>query len=296
MSLRDPEPKRVVKIGYDAEDIKSALRARHPAKKEGSFVGRWVTLEEWCGIDLLALDAWQSANVVGYEVKVSRGDMRTELLNPWKRMEAVSRCTEFYFAVPAGMLTKEELVFDQPDWDLKDFERERCKGTPEVKLEGHGYRRFGGQCSNPRRDYRGRSSRFISIDYPKGYRVRLPIPAVINTEHEQVTHWPHCLDDLIWDQGFELVLCPMCNGKGYVTKSRVELEAPTLWVPRDVGLIEISRSGCHVVKSAPRNKTPKPIIGEVSDHGDAEVQNRRHRQSIADIVRWASNRPDPRHR
>ena len=63
---------RTVQVGYTARDIKDALRLRHPAYEPGfAGVGRWTTIEEWERIDLLALDAWRSAQVIGYEVKVS---------------------------------------------------------------------------------------------------------------------------------------------------------------------------------------------------------------------------------
>jgi hypothetical protein len=98
------------------------------------------------------------------------------------------------------------------------------------------------------------------------------------------------------DQGFDRVPCPTCGGSGYTSKSRAELEAPYLWIPPDVGLIEVDGRGCHVAKPAPRNKFPKLIVGDApSDAIPEDVRNRMQRQAVADIVRWASNRPDPRH-
>jgi hypothetical protein len=51
--------------------------------------------------------------------------------------------------------------------------------------------------------------------------------------------------------------CTVCRGYGRVGQSRVEREAPTLWVPSDVGLVEVSRQGVVEVKRAPTRKTPK---------------------------------------
>jgi hypothetical protein len=211
------EQKRYVKIGYDAGDVKKALLARYPAKRQGSFVGRWTCLTEWAGIDLLALDAWQAANVVGHEVKVSRGDLRSELLSPTKRMEAVSRCTEFYIATPAGLLKPDELEFNEPDWTLSDFERERCPGIPERKLSGHRYRTIGGQCTNPRVDLRGRARRYVSRDTPKGYTVKVPLPVVIDTTGMGTDpSIPMLLDE----QGFGKVVCPRRSSAGKPTQTR----------------------------------------------------------------------------
>lgn len=101
--------------------------------------------------------------------------------------------------------------------------------------------------------------------------------------------------------------CVVCRGYGTTTKSRVELEAPNLWIPRDVGLVVVGPRGCSVIRESPRRATTEPIIpwpylgalrrqrnGFLSDR---EMQDylRLERQSIAQLVRWASFRPDPRH-
>jgi hypothetical protein len=280
---------RVVKIGFDAEDIKNALRKHYPAERQGRFAGRWTTLTEWCGIDLLALDAWRSAAVIGYEVKVSRSDMRSELLNPAKRWEAVSRCTRFYFAVPEGLLKPEELEFKEPDWSFDDFERKPCPGAPKFGSE----KIYGGSCSNPRVRANGRmrKSRWIAKDTPKGWRTELPVPCVIKVpEFSSVDSYT--VERYLELQGSARLPCPTCGGTGYISKSKVEHEAPYLWVPKDVGLVEIRSSGVRTIKQAPFNNTPKTIIGEQIED---PTQNRLRRQVLADLVRWTSNRPDPRH-
>ena len=118
--------------------------------------GAWTVIEEYRGIDLLAFSAWVSAGNyarVGYEVKVSRSDMRSELMNPGKRTRNVEWCNEFYFAVPAGLLTDEELAWKEPAWTVEDWSRTRCPGVG------------GRQC----RPYSSRSKR---------HYVRVPVPAV----------------------------------------------------------------------------------------------------------------------
>lgn len=222
----------------DARGVKAALRGRHPGSG-GQMPGPWTCVEEWRGIDLLAFSAWSSAESyarVGYEVKVSRSDMRNELLRPHKRAENVAWCNSFYFAVPKGMLTDEELAFKQPDWSEEDWRGERCPGV------------LGERCSPY--DYRRRK-----------HHVRVPVP----TTYVWGTH--------------ETIVCPTCKGKGVLGKSRVEAEAPTLWVPPDVGLVEVDGRGTHLVKRAPRRKeVPALSAGE-----------------LGQLVRFVSMRPDPRH-
>lgn len=244
-----------------AEEIKDALRRRHPAYDANGVISEWTTLEEWLEIDLLAVSAWASARNVGYEVKVSRSDYRRELLKPSKRALAVSRCHEFYFAVPKGLLKPEEIAFTEPAWEPQDFVRARCPGIPSfgavVFTRGdEDVCVYGGPCER----YRATGP---------GYHVTVPVPFV--GEHRR---------RLYSDLSTEIV-CPTCGGKGYTQRSRVEREAPTLWVPADVGLIEVSDSGrCHVTKRAPTRKPDNPIVSRES----------------AQIVRWVSVRPDPRHR
>jgi hypothetical protein len=105
----------------NAAEVKQALRRRHPATGAmGTRIvpGPWTCIEECLGCDLLAIAAQRDPPPktgvrfprVGYEVKVSRGDYRQELRNPHKRAAAVLQTNVFYFAVPAGLLKREELA------------------------------------------------------------------------------------------------------------------------------------------------------------------------------------------
>jgi hypothetical protein len=226
-----------------AADVKEALRRRHPATaRMGSrtIPGPWTTTEEFMGIDLLAWSANSSPSsgaqrnvphpLVGYEVKISRSDLRHELLRPGKRLRARSFCHEFYLAVPKGLLMAEEIAWDEPEWmdDYTSFVREPC---------------------------------------PNGCH---PIGRARKTTY-------------VWDpEAREQVRCPVCKGKGTLAGSRVEREAPTLWVPRDLGLIEVDGRGCKVTKRSPINrKASEPQL-----YTPAE---------LSALVRWVSARPDPRH-
>lgn len=59
----------------------------------------------------------------------------------------------------------------------------------------------------------------------------------------------------------------------------MEQDAPTLWIPADVGLVEVDGRGTRLVKKSPRRKhVPAMNEGE-----------------LGQFVRWVSMRPDPRH-
>lgn len=240
----------------NATDVKDALRRRHPATVEyGNDAwspGPWTTIEEWYGIDFLAFSAWSKPppararySRVGYEVKVSRADYRREVLHPAKRSAAVGFCHEFYFAVPDGLLQAHEIAFVEPDWmhgidSYEEFSRGLCTARC--------HRQRGERLS-------GREKQVATTEEDDEGYGRSPMK------------W-------VWE------VCPTCKGAGYMEKSRVEREAPTLWVPADVGLLTVSPRGCRVVKPAPLRE-PRGISGD---------------QLLSDLVRWVSVRPDPRHR
>lgn len=224
-----------------ADEVKQRLRSRHPATQMlGTSVipGPWTTVEEWMEIDFLAISAHARPASgalpgvryprIGYEVKISRGDLRRELLAPRKRAKAVAWCNAFYFAVPKGLLSKDELAFEEPDAfrDWRAFSRKPCTNHCQRKRSGA-----------KERVYFDRQAR-------------------------------------------KLLPCQACEGRGYSEPSLAEQQAPTLWVPRDVGLVEVSESSCRVVRQAPvRRHVPAPSP-----------------EQLADLLRWVSVRPDPRHR
>lgn len=223
-----------------AAEVRDALRRRHPGtSRMGSRTvpGEWTCLEEFMDIDLLALSSWAGAKRIGYEVKVSRSDYRRELLEPGKRSLAVEWCHAFYFAVPDGLVTADEVEFVEPEWEPRDFVREHCTA----------------------RCYRDRSHR------ANGTYVH----------HERDDEHPYG-----WS---EFVVCPTCEGKGHLALSKVEQEAPTLWVPRDAGLIVVTGRGCRVVKKAPAKPRSK------------DYETLRADKLLTTLARHASWRPDPRH-
>lgn len=283
----------------NADTIKTALRSRHHAAGgTGVMVGEWTCLEELWGIDLLAWSAWGKTARVGYEVKVSRSDYRRELLQPDKRANAVGLCDEFYFAVPAGLLTKDELAYREPG-DLRpgDFERVPCPGFDmggprryrrQMGLAGiedsddPGTPIYGGRCRKLRREYAESNER--ANGFAGKHVVVVPRPVVFEARDERtklVGPDEYAVRVNTHTGGVVHIVCPTCGGRGYTAKSRVEQEAPTLWVPADVGLVTVYDSGnTRVVRKAPRRTTPRRELGP---------------REVATAIRWASVRPDPRH-
>lgn len=264
-----------------AEEVKDALRAHHPAiAVGGAFVGRWTCLEEFASIDLLAVDAWSSASVVGYEVKISRSDLRSELLNPTKRAVAIALTTHFYIAVPKGLLTPEEIAWREPEWKPEDFKRGPC--TNQQCSARHKRRGWGRDQPKPRGStLRGTSDEGVSVRL--GYDTEQGV-------HPKGGTYSHT---------FAITACcAICKGYGTVGKSRVEEIAPTLWVPRDVGLVEIDGRGVHEVKRSPVRKETKGLLDlDPRRRGsmDPATLNRMNRVLVASLIRWVSARPDPRH-
>ena len=84
-------------------------------------------------IDALAVHCWPSEGheIVGYEVKISRGDFLSEIKNPDKRRLAVKMCDEFYFAVPKGMVKLGEIP---EDCGLVECWKNKGERFAEVKL------------------------------------------------------------------------------------------------------------------------------------------------------------------
>lgn len=104
-----------------AKQVKNCLKARHPAPEwvwaeEFALVPGFVQVDAYGGgrIDGLALNCYPSRGhlIVGYEVKVSRGDFLAELKQPEKRRLAVSMVDRFFFAVPRGLVRPDEIPAD----------------------------------------------------------------------------------------------------------------------------------------------------------------------------------------
>jgi hypothetical protein len=238
-----------------ATQIKAALRGLHPAATREyttTLLGPWTVIEEWRGIDLLALSAHKKPPTgartkseyprIAYEVKVSRADLRRELLQPDKRADARGLGHEFFFAVPKDLLKPEEYAFVEPDNTTSaDFARAPCPA---------------------------KCCRAVEI-FDKGTLAKRGLAGGDHMTSVTQTSGPPKTE-----------ICPACGGKGYAAKSLVEREWPTLWIPRDCGLIEVDEAGkCKMVRKSPVFSPRQLTAAE-----------------IGTLARWISARPDPRHR
>jgi len=232
-----------------AAEVKDALRRRHPATvRIGSTEapGMWTCVEEWHGIDFLAFSAWRSP-------KPSIG-----IANPIIGYEVkVSRSD---YRRELGQPSKRggavafcnAFYFAVPDGLLKP--EELAWDEPEWIRDPEAWQRT--DCPGDERGtcYRGKVWTLVAGPLPLG-----------RTWHDRVE-----------------AKCGNCGGKGYLERSRVEREAPTLWIPADVGLVVVLANGkTKVLRKAPL----RPTNGR---HGIS-------RASLTDLVRWLSVRPDPRH-
>lgn len=247
----------------NAAAVKAALRRRHPAFTDG-IPGPWTCLDEWANIDLLAVSAWATCRPfpryarVGYEVKVSRSDFRRELGNPGKRLRAVACCHEFYLAVPEGLMKDEELAWVPPPGftdEVSPFDGLSCPGTHGAACTA-GSVKFG--VRDPRDDATRRRSHYWGGD-----------TGVYLLDFKYAYSGP----------------CPTCRGTGNIADSPASRAgAPYLWVPEDVGLVTVNpdTGKTTTVRKAPRRiGDPAPLVTSV--------------KQTADLIRWASTRPDPRH-
>lgn len=280
----------------ETPELIERTRRRYPASGESPW-GPWTVLVEYVGIDLLALCATSQAapgrkadnskSIIGHELKVSRSDFRRELMKPGKRTLAIQRCTEFFMVTPKGLLKPEEVEFIQPEhFEGQAFEREKCSAHCERPSRYRSYDmahpRTWGKMTSHRTVVGGRAC--VIKETTVGYGDK-------KTTHEARSEWelsageepyrghlPYQFQPLVGKEAtYSWQTCEMCEGRGYMRKSVVELEAPHLWVPPDVGLMEVDGRGCHVVKKSPINHRPNP------------------RFDVGEIVRWVSIRPDPRH-
>jgi hypothetical protein len=112
-------------------DVKARLRERY-ALKDG-----WITMDEVtppkCDrrFDMLAIMGWQSRGheVMGFEVKVSRGDWLAELKDPAKAEPLVRLCSRWWIAAPPDVVRVDELP---PSWGLLVIHPEQIRTVKQA--------------------------------------------------------------------------------------------------------------------------------------------------------------------
>jgi hypothetical protein len=109
--LLEVAPSAPVKVS--AADIKAALLKHYAPPSHRVFFevsnDTGARSKRW--IDALAVGIWPSTGheIVGIEIKISRGDWLREMKQPAKAQELMRFCTRWYLACPAGMIKADEL-------------------------------------------------------------------------------------------------------------------------------------------------------------------------------------------
>ncbi len=112
MRTEDFEPKKTIKPYFNDSEIKAILQEWH------NDDGGWIFLTEFAiegrRIDAYALGLWIATRYlsIGYEIKVNRGDLLSELKNPEKRAVAMKHCHQFYFVTTKGLAHHTEFPED----------------------------------------------------------------------------------------------------------------------------------------------------------------------------------------
>lgn len=239
---------------WTAEAVREKLRKRYPATQmmgTAKIPGPWVTVEEWKRIDLLAIGVTGSSGREWIAHEVKVS--RSDFRAELK--DPFKRDTYKTFSHRLYFVVPEGLLKpDEIAYVEPKWESERCPGHPEYGLCEQIY--------NYKTGARG-----------KVYKTKIPRPTDDNRYAEEV------------------VKCETCNGLGDVGLAKLIEDAPTLWIPADVGLITVNARGTKVVKEAPAHE----FGGDGKTRDRWGVTGDLTMDEMADLARWISARPDPRH-
>ena len=97
-----------------SSDICAALRARYAQPEWALFfeVASGTGANARRHADALAMNMYPSRGlaILGFEIKVSRGDLKRELINPDKAEEIAKFCNEWWLVVPEGLIKEDDLI------------------------------------------------------------------------------------------------------------------------------------------------------------------------------------------
>ena len=97
-----------------SSDICAALRDRYKQPEWSLFfeVASGTGANARRHADALAMNMYPSRglSILGFEVKVSRGDLKRELDNPDKAEEIARYCNEWYLVVPKGLIKDDDVI------------------------------------------------------------------------------------------------------------------------------------------------------------------------------------------
>lgn len=97
-----------------SSDICAALRERYKQPEWCIFfeVASGTGVNAKRHADALAMNMYPSRglSIIGFEIKVSRGDLKRELDNPDKAEEIARYCNEWYLVVPKGLIKDDDII------------------------------------------------------------------------------------------------------------------------------------------------------------------------------------------
>lgn len=108
-----PAPAPAPKPRYTSRDLREALARRHKAPEWAIFYEVSASTGQQIRryADAVAMSLWPSRGfqIHGYEIKVSRSDLKAELEDPHKADDVGKFCDHWWIAAPAGLCTPAEL-------------------------------------------------------------------------------------------------------------------------------------------------------------------------------------------
>ena len=135
-----PAPDRTPKM--TADQVLDAIESRYPLK-EWAFIRE---LQDAVGgtanrrLDAWAIHFWSPNEICAFEVKVSRADFKHEIEQPEKREFGLSVSSHFYFAVPAKLVTPDEVPTECGlIWVYEDGRTSARKAAPLRGKDGWGF-------------------------------------------------------------------------------------------------------------------------------------------------------------
>ncbi|HML33828.1 hypothetical protein [Sporomusa sphaeroides] len=118
-----------------ASDICAALRERYQQPEWSLFfeVGSGTGGNCRRHADALAMNMYPSRglSIVGMEIKVSRGDLKRELVNPDKAEEIARYCDEWYLVVPKGLVREDDMI--PTPWGVMECEDGKLRITKKAE-------------------------------------------------------------------------------------------------------------------------------------------------------------------
>ncbi len=114
-----------------AEDIRAAMKQRFTPPEHALFFevgnGTGSNLRGWADAWTMNLFPSKGLAVTGYEIKVSRSDLKKELEQPKKSDNVGKYCDYWYLVVPKGLIREEDMI--PPAWGILEYSEGKLRQT-----------------------------------------------------------------------------------------------------------------------------------------------------------------------